>query len=132
MPTIIRKSHPTIVEARREVYHAVTWHVRASAWSPPTDIYETEQNLVVRVELAGIKEEDFEVAVEGNVLMIGGHRSDSNERRAYHQMEIRFGKFEIAVDIPVPVQLEGASAHYKDGLLVVQLPKAKQDKPKVE
>jgi HSP20 family molecular chaperone IbpA len=55
MPTIIRKSIPAIVEARREVYHAITWHVRASAWNPPTDIYETEDHFVVRVEIAGMR-----------------------------------------------------------------------------
>lgn len=132
MPTIIRKSAHTIVDARREIYRTLTWHVRANTWSPPTDIYETEENLVVRLELAGMKEEDFEVAVDNNVLIISGNRSDSSERRAYHQMEIRFGRFDIAVDIRAPVQLEGASAHYKDGLLVIQLPKASPDDRKVE
>jgi HSP20 family protein len=132
MPTIIRKSSPTIVEARREVYHAITWHVRASAWNPPTDIYETEECFVVRVEIAGMREDDFEVAVENNMLMISGVRTDLNERRAYHQMEIRFGKFEIAVEIPVPVSLEGATAQYKDGFLMIQLPKGTSNQTKVE
>jgi len=132
MPTIIRKSLPTIVEARREIYHAINWHVRASVWSPPTDIYETQRHFVVRVEIAGMKEEDFEVAIESNVLLIMGNRPDLNERRAYHQMEIRFGKFEIAVEIPVPFELEGAAAEYKDGFLMVQMPKAAPRNIKVE
>jgi HSP20 family protein len=87
-------------------------------------VYETEENFVVRVEVAGMKDSDFEVAVENKVLMISGNRSDLNERRAYHQMEIRFGKFEIAVEIPVPVEIERSVAEYKDGFLMVQLPKA--------
>jgi len=132
MPTIIRKSLPTIVEARREIYHAITWQVRASAWSPPTDIYETEENFLVRVEIAGMRDDDFEVAVENNMLMISGHRLDLNERRAYHQMEIRFGKFEITVEIPVPVEIEGAAAEYKDGFLMIQLPKASAKNIKVD
>jgi len=123
MPTIVRKSHPTIIEARREIFHAVTWHVRASAWNPPTDIYETEAYFMVRVEIAGMRDDDFEVALENNVLMISGHRPDVNERRAYHQMEIRFGRFEIAVEVPVAVQFEQAAAEYKDGFLMIQLPK---------
>ena len=124
MPTIVRRSLPTIVETRREIFHTVSWQVRSSLWSPPTDVYETEASFIVRVEVAGMKDEDFEVAIENNVLMISGNRSDLNQRRAYLQMEIRFGKFEIAVEIPVPVEIERSVAEYKDGFLVVQLPKA--------
>lgn len=132
MPTIIRKSLPTIIEARREIYHALSWHVRVSAWGPPTDIYETEEYFIVRIEIAGMKDEDFEIAAENNRLMISGNRPDLNERRAYHQMEIRFGKFEVAVEIPVPVEIERAAAEYKDGFLMIQLPKASPKTIKVE
>ncbi len=132
MPTIIRKQLSTIVDTRREIFHAINWHVRASVWSPPTDMYETEDNFVVRVEIAGMREEDFEVAVENNILMISGNRTDLNERRGYHQMEIRFGKFEIAVEIPVPVEIESAVAEYKDGFLLILLPKTNPKQVKVE
>ena len=132
MPTIVRKPLPTITETRREVYHALSWHVSANVWCPPTDVYETEENFVVRIEIAGMKDEDFEVAVENNMLMISGHRPDLNERRAYHQMEIRFGKFEVAIGIPVAVDIEGAVAEYKDGFLLIQLPKANPKTIKVE
>ena len=123
MPMIVRKSIPAILETRREILHAINWHIRSTIWSPPTDLYETNESFIVRVEIAGMKEEDFVVAVENNVLMIIGHRADLNERRAYHQMEIRFGKFEIAVEISVPVEIEQSVAEYKDGFLIVQLPK---------
>ncbi len=132
MPTIVRKSLPTIIETRREIFHTVSWQVRSSVWSPPTDIYETEASFIVRVEVAGMKDDDFEVAIENNVLMISGNRSDLNQRRAYLQMEIRFGKFEIAVEIPVPVEIERSVAEYKDGFLVVQLPKASPKHIEVE
>ncbi len=133
MPTIIRKSLPAIVETRRGMYHhAVNWQVRASVWSPPTDIYETADKFVARVEIAGMGEDDFEVAIENNILMISGSRPDLNERRAYHQMEIHFGKFEIAVEIPIPVEAEGATAEYTSGLLTIRLPKASPKNLKVE
>src|SRR5258706_15666062 len=132
MPTIVRKSLPTIIETRREIFHTVSWQVRSSVWSPPTDIYETEASFIVRVEVAGMKDDDFEVAIENNVLMIGGNRSDLNQRRAYLQMEIRFGKFEIAVEIPVPVEIERSVVEYKDGFLVVKLPKASPKHIEVE
>jgi HSP20 family protein len=130
MPTIVRKSFSTMTESRREVRHTVSWQVRSTTWSPPTDVYETEENCVIKVEVAGMRDEDFEVAFENNILVIRGHRPDRNEKRAYHQMEIRFGRFEIAVEIPVVIDIERAVAEYKDGFLVIMLPKInlKQDK----
>jgi HSP20 family protein len=130
MPTIVRRSVSTMAETRREVLQTVSWHVRSSIWSPPTDAYETEENYVIKVEIAGMRDEDFEVAFENNLLRINGYRPDRNERRAYHQMEIRFGRFELAVEIPVTVDIEKATAEYKDGFLMIVLPKisSKQDK----
>ena len=132
MPTIVRRSHPTIIETRREIFHTVSWQVRSTGWSPPTDVYDTEDNFVVRVEVAGLRDDDIEIIIENHVLMISGNRSDLNERRAYHQMEIRFGKFEIAVEIPIPVEIEKSTAEYKDGFLVIQLPKANPKHIEVE
>jgi HSP20 family molecular chaperone IbpA len=129
MPTIVRKSLSTIAETRREIFHAMSWDVR-STWSPPTDIYQTEDSCVLKVEIAGMRDEDFEVAFENNILMISGNRPDLNERRAYHQMEIRFGKFEIAVEIPVTVNIEKATAGYQDGFLVIVLPKVDSNQGK--
>ena len=130
MPTIVRKSFSTLTESRREIRHTISWHVRSTTWSPPTDVYETEENCVIKVEVAGMRDEDFEVAFENNILMIRGHRPDHRETRAYHQMEIGFGRFEIAVEIPVVVDIEKAIAEYKDGFLVLLLPKitSKQDR----
>ncbi len=132
MPTVVRKSGVTLSVARREILHAVSWQVRSNVWSPPTDEYETGEAYVVRVEVAGMREDDFEVFLENNLLLISGSRSDLPERRAYHQMEIRFGKFATAIDIPGPVEVEQASAEYKNGFLTVILPKAKPKQIEVE
>ena len=132
MPTIVRKSFPAILEARREIFHTISWQVRSSVWTPPTDLYETEDGFVVKVEIAGMHEEDFEVAIESNVLMISGNRSDLNERRAYYQMEIRTGKFEIAIEMPAPINVEKAIAEYKDGFLMINLPRANAKQTEVE
>src|SRR6185503_17181471 len=131
MPTIVRKSFSTTSETRREVLHAVSWHVR-STWTPPTDVYETEESCVIKLEIAGMRDEDFEVAFENHILMISGNRPDLNERRAYHQMEIRFGKFEIAVEVPAPINVENAIAEYKDGFLTINLPRASAKQIEVE
>ena len=132
MPTVKRKPSAVILEARRETLHAVSWQVRSNVWSPPTDEYETETAYVVRVEIAGMREEDFEVLLENDTLLISGARSDVPDRRAYQQMEIRFGKFATSVNIPGPVDVEQAQAEYKDGFLTVVLPKAIPNQIKVE
>ena len=128
MPTIIRRSFSTLMETRREILQAIHWQVRSSIWSPPTDVYEIEDGYVVKVEIAGMREDNFEVAIENNILMISGHRPDFPERRAYHQMEIQFGKFEIAVGLPAPVDMENARAQYEDGFLTINLPKMRAKK----
>ena len=137
MPTSIRKSRSTsgsYTEPRREVLHAVGWQVqvRAGIWSPPTDVYETENGYVVRVEIAGMREADFEITVEDEFLMISGSRPDVPERRAYQQMEIRFGKFETIVGIPGPVDLDASRADYSEGFLTVTLPKAKPSQVQIK
>jgi HSP20 family protein len=123
MPTIVRKSNQALLETRREVLHAVSWQVRSGVWSHPTDEYETDKAYIVRVEIAGMREDDFEVLVENNILFISGTRPDQPGRRAFYQMEIRFGKFSSAISIPGPVDVEQASAEYKDGFLTITLPK---------
>jgi HSP20 family protein len=123
MPTIVRKSSSTMLETRKEVFHATGWQVRSTVWNPPTDVYETEANLTIKVEVAGMRDEDFEVAIEKNILMIMGTRPDQNERRAYHQMEIMYGKFEIAIQLPVDIDMDTARAEYKDGFLTIIFPR---------
>ncbi|MBI3161929.1 MAG: Hsp20/alpha crystallin family protein [Chloroflexi bacterium] len=132
MPTIVRKSGSAVFPTRREILHAVSWQVRSHAWSPPTDQYETDEAYIVRVEIAGMREDDFEVALENNTLFISGSRPDLPERRAYHQMEIRFGKFSTALGLPGPVNIEHARTEYKDGFLTITLPKRHSRSAEVE
>jgi HSP20 family protein len=132
MPNVIRRTDTTLSEKRREVVHAVGWQVRHDAWSPATDVFETEAEFVVRAEAAGVRESDFEVAFQDGALLISGVRLDISERRAYHQMEIPFGKFFVAIAIPGPVDLDASEAVYKDGFLTVHLPKARPTQVKIE
>ena len=132
MPTIIRRQVSNLVETRRDVYVTTGWQIHSSVWMPPTDVYETETSLIVKVEVAGMREEDFEVVVEEQILMIHGIRVDQNERRAYHQMEIRSGKFEIAIGLPSGVNLDEAAAEYNQGFLTINFPKLQSKQIEVE
>ncbi|NIP41518.1 MAG: Hsp20 family protein, partial [Aliifodinibius sp.] len=66
---------------------------RQYVWRPPTDVYENEENVYIRVEISGMKNGDFSVTLDDRVLTIRGVRTEKAEQRAYHQMEIRFGEF---------------------------------------
>lgn len=126
MPTVIRRSEAlTLTTRRRDVRGAVGWQITKAVWSPPTDVYETEKEYVVSVEVAGLRETDFEVVFENGVLFVSGQRPDVTERRAYHQMEIHFGKFSTAIVLPGAVDLDRSVAECKNGFLIVRLPKAK-------
>ena len=131
MPTIIRKQVSNIVETRRDIYMS-TWQVHSNIWMPPTDVYENEYSLIVKVEVAGMQEEDFEVVVEDQILTIRGNHPSQNERRAYHQMEIRFGRFEITIGLPSGIDLETATAEYKEGFLMITFPKLRAKQIEVE
>lgn len=104
----------------------VNWRISSHPhmWRPPTDVFEREDVVVVRVEVAGMKEEDFTIHLDSNILSIRGVRQDSSDRRAYHQMEINFGEFLTAVELLLPIDAEAVSAEYVNGFLWVFLPKA--------
>jgi len=119
-------------DRRRIIAGTMSWqiHAHSHVWSPPTDLFETDSSFVVRVEIAGMRDRDFSVTLENNYLVISGIRPDVPERRAYHQMEIRFGEFSTVVALPGPVDSDDAAAEYADGFLVVTLPKARAKKTK--
>jgi len=104
----------------------VNWHLapRPNLWRPPTDVYETEDRVIIRVEVAGMHDGEFSVSFDQGIILISGVRQEIAEKRAFHQMEINFGEFMTEVEIPVPINIEGIEAVYQDGFLKVSLPKA--------
>ncbi len=111
-------------------------HIRLSlrqhAWRPPTDVFETEDEYVVRVEIAGMEDADFSIILDGRYLSIHGARSDIPERRAYHQMEIRFGEFSSEVELPGPVSVKDIAAVYDNGFLQIRFRKTRPVKIEIE
>jgi len=93
-------------------------------WHPPTDVYETETSVVVRVEVGGLEEGDFEIALDGQLLTISGERHDLAAKLAYHQLEMRYGPFLTGVRLLQPIDETGVEATYRNGILQVTLPKA--------
>jgi HSP20 family molecular chaperone IbpA len=109
-------------QASGQILH---WRVvqRSRLWRPPTDIYETEKDYVVLVEIAGMRQKEFSILFDKKKLSIRGSRQDSKERKAYHQMEIAYGEFATEIEVPVAVEVSAIEATYSDGFLKVLLPK---------
>jgi HSP20 family protein len=93
-------------------------------WRPPTDVYETDSYIVVKVEIAGMDEQDFDILLDTKRLVITGVRHDPAAKLAYQQMEILYGQFETDVYLPWAIDEEEVEATYRNGFLSVFLPKA--------
>lgn len=97
-------------------------------WKPPVDIYETAEEVIVLVEVAGMNKKDIAVTLDNNILKISGVRPDYSPaaKNRIHQMEIDYGKFERMMKITIPIDTENTSACYKEGFLKITIPKKKQ------
>jgi HSP20 family protein len=99
---------------------------QSNAWQPPTDVFEQDDRLVVMVEIAGMRDGEFSVALQERRLAISGTRQRSvREGLAYHQMEVRYGRFHTEIVLPWPVERNQVSAIYRDGFLRVEMPRAR-------
>jgi len=94
-------------------------------WTPPCDIYETEKELVLKMELPEMKKEEVHVTVENNVLTVRGERKfeEKVNRENYHRVERNYGAFLRSFTLPSFVEGNKIVAEFKDGLLTVTLPK---------
>jgi HSP20 family protein len=101
-------------------------------WQPAIDVYETDSEVVVLVELAGVKEAEIEVIVHNGVLTIRGERKDIKQgiKRTYSQMEILWGPFERDITLSANVNVDQIKAFYEAGILEVVLPKLGEEKPR--
>lgn len=101
-------------------------------WAPAFDVYEENDNFVVKAELPGMKKEDINVSLhEGNLVISGERKSETKSEGAeVYRAERFFGKFQRAVALPSTVATNNVKAEYKDGILTVTLPKSEEAKPK--
>jgi len=103
-----------------------------SGWSPALDVADDKDNLVVKVELPGMKKEDINLSLHDGVLTVSGERKHEREAKegGTFRSERYFGKFQRSVTLPSAVDANKVNASYKDGILTVELPKAEEAKPK--
>jgi HSP20 family protein len=101
-------------------------------WAPAVDIFENENNIVLKAELPGVDPKDVEVRVEDNTLYLKGERKFEKETKEenYHRVERSYGSFARSFALPSSIDAEKVAADYKDGLLTLTLPKREEAKPK--
>jgi len=107
-------------------------HVSANVWSPPVDIYEDQDAIVIKVDLPGIKQEEIDIEMTDETLTIRGERQfdDEARRENYVRVERQYGKFQRSFTIGLPIQADKVRAGYRNGILELTLPKAEAIKPK--
>ena len=112
---------------RRSSFEPGRWALwqAGQTWRPPTDVFETDDAVIVRVEIAGMRDADFVVALHDQLLIISGQRADPTAKVAYHQLEVRYGEFRTEVYLHWVVEQTDITAVYQDGFLMINLPKAK-------
>jgi HSP20 family protein len=124
--------HSADQQELERLFHEL-WHVRqrtmlpAGEWRPPTDVYETPERLVVKMELAGVPEEAIEITLYADHLVVSGTRTDrdpAGEHAAFREAGIHYGPFRAEVRLPGSVDGERVEATLDNGFLTITLPRA--------
>ncbi len=117
------------VDMERRFFDLLSFHVPGrkfgAGWSPPTDIYEENGEIFIRVEIAGARKEDLKVEVNGKEIHISGKRElmPPKRRRTYYQMEITYDRFERSFLFPFRLEDKEIKANYANGILSVSIRK---------
>ena len=102
------------------------------AWTPPCDIYETDKEVVLKMDLPEVKKDEVHVILENNLLTIRGERKfeEKVDRENYHRIERTYGEFMRTFTLPAFVEEKKIVADFHDGILTLTLPKKEEARPK--
>jgi HSP20 family protein len=112
--------------------HATTRRTYGRPWAPRADIYETEEQVVLQIDLPGVKPDQIEIQCEKGMLSIKGERPFSGDvpGRQYYRVENVYGPYERYFEIPRTLDVAKVEAKYQDGVLILTFPKMEEAKPK--
>ena len=107
-------------------------HADLATWAPPVDIYETENELVVKAELPDFQDKDIDVRITNNTLTIRGERKFEKDVKEenYLRIERAYGSFMRSFSLPNTVSSENIRADYRNGVLTLHMAKREESKPK--
>jgi HSP20 family protein len=102
------------------------------SWFPAIDLEDETDKYVVKAELPGMKQQDIKVTVNDGTLVLSGEKKEEHKEKkgSYFRHERSFGKFQRAFTLPSHIQSDKIKAHYKDGILEIDIPKSEEVKPK--
>ena len=110
---------------------------KVSTWRPAVEITQSDNNYKVKVQLPGVNKEDIEVELDNDFMTITAKIEEEKEEKEqkeknlkYHTCEFRYGKYKRTISFDQPIRAEEANAEYKNGVLVITLPKQKQEEAK--
>ena len=97
-------------------------------WQPAIELLDKDEALVLKASLPGLEAKDLDISVTREAVKLGGeHRYEKEEKdKGYYHSEFRYGKFERTIGLPVPVQNDKVEAEFKNGILVLTLPKVEE------
>ncbi|HEX2832137.1 MAG TPA: Hsp20/alpha crystallin family protein [Thermoanaerobaculia bacterium] len=103
----------------------------SGAWVPPVDVAETQDKILVRAEVPGLKQEDIQIEFENGLLTLKGERRlTKNDGMTWHRVERTYGNFSRTFTLPRSVDAEKIAATYREGILEIEVPKREEAKPK--
>jgi HSP20 family protein len=103
----------------------------SGAWVPPVDVAETQDRILVRAELPGLRQEDIQIEFENGLLTLRGERRlEKVEGLTWHRVERSYGNFSRTFTLPRTVDPEKITASYREGVLEIEVPKREEAKPK--
>jgi HSP20 family protein len=131
-------SVPDVFNLRREMQdllESVNWPRAAGdnlVWSPPINVRENDEQVIVEAELPGVRADDVDISVENGMLTIAGEKRAGQEKReeSWHIVERRYGRFERTFTLARTVDVENIRATFEDGVLHIVLPKREEAKPR--
>ena len=122
--------HSSIEKLFEEFFITAKSHDFASStpWQPPTDVYETEKNIIIKMAVSGLRPEDISVTFSDHILTVSGKRGDdsAHQKVCFYQVEIRYGYFERKIKIPKQVDANNIHATYENGFIVITIPKSEK------
>jgi len=138
MPGLIIWKNQEIKKMRRDMdrLFARLWDdfgmshfTRPSRDTPFIDLYETEEHLILKIEIPGLNPEDLDISITDNILTIKGEitKEFAKEREHYHRMERRYESFSRTLQLPCRIMIEDVEATYREGIVTIIMPKCKPE-----
>lgn len=136
LPSLFREPRRAVLEEMENVMGRL-WDEGQTGWlaggaAPLLDVSETDTAMEVKLDVPGVKSENIEIQLNGNVLTVTGERQEEQEEKGktYHRVERRTGSFSRSITLPCPVEENEVAAEYHDGVLTITLPKTEAAKTK--